>query len=86
MEEGAEKEEICLPMWDEKCFKAGRLSQEVHLEFWRDVILVGCPDRQLILENLGGMKPSRHFKHFKGRYMGKDYDCASPPPSQGVLE
>jgi hypothetical protein len=80
MEEGAEKDEMCLPMWDEKCFKAGRLSKEMHLGFWRDVILVGCPDRQLILENLGGMKPSRYFKHFKGRYMGKDYDCASPPP------
>lgn len=80
MSEGAAKDDLCLPMWDEKVFRAGRLSKEAHVSFWRDVILVECPDRDLILENLDGMRPSRYFKHFKGRYMGKDYDCASPPP------
>ena len=70
MSEGAGKDDLCLPMWNEKVFRAGRLSKEAHVSFWRDVILVECPDRDLILDNLDGMRPSRYFKHFKGRYMG----------------
>ena len=57
-------------------FKAGRLSRELQLSFWRDAILEGFPDRDLILENLEGMRPSRYFKHVKGGAMAQLLDFA----------
>ena len=77
---GAGASEASFPMWDENHFAAGRLSRVDRLAFWKDVILPRHPRKEFIMENLQGMRPSRYFQHFKGTFMGKSYDCASPPP------
>lgn len=79
---GVARDELRVPMWGEGSFSAGRLTREQHLRFWDEVILVGHPRREFILENMRGMRPSRYFQHFKGRFMGQDYDCATPPSRQ----
>ena len=76
---GVPEEELHVPMWSEGSFSAGRLSDPHHVRFWSDVVLVGHPRREFILDSLRGIRPSRYFRHFKGRFMGQDYDCASPP-------
>jgi hypothetical protein len=65
------------PLWEEKCFKAGRLSQPQHVEFWERFVLKDHPEKDRLLACLRGMKPE--FRHFRGRFAGRWYDCASPP-------
>lgn len=67
------------PVWDENHFKAGRITHDVHIEFWEQVILRDHPQKEYLMENIRGMRPQRYFQKFKGRFAGKQYDCTSPP-------
>lgn len=71
--------EIPAPVWDEHKFRAGRLSHSVHLQFWDEVVLVGHPQRERILDAMRGMRPQRYFKRYRGRFAGVNYDCDEPP-------
>ena len=73
--------DLVAPVWSENHFKAGRLGTRWALACW-DLILRGHPDEQFVKENLTGMRPSRYFQHFRGRFMGQDYDCDYPPPRE----
>ena len=77
-----QKGDFSFPTWAEEHFVAGRLSKEEHVKFWETVILPGNPRKDFILENLKEMRPSRYFKHFKGSFMGLNYDEATPPSRQ----
>ena len=70
------------PVWDENSFAAARLTNPLHLAFWEHVILVDHPRKEFLLENMCGMRPSRFFRRFTGSFMGKSYDCDSPPARQ----
>ena len=72
---------LVAPVWSEHHFKAGRLGTRWALACW-DLILRGHPNERFVKENLTGMRPSRYFQHFRGRFMGQDYDCDYPPPRE----
>jgi hypothetical protein len=67
-------------VWDEHKFVAGRLSNHEHIRFWEEVVLVGHPEKDRLLEAMRGMRPHRYFKRYRGRFAGKYYDCEEPPP------
>ena len=71
--------EVAAPVWDGHKFVAGRLSNQEHLKFWEEVVLVSHPDKDRLLGAMRGMRPNRYFKHFRGRFAGKYYDCDEPP-------
>ena len=66
------------PVFDESKFRAGRLSLDIHLDFWEKVVLGDHPDKLRILDNMRGMQPE--FRRFRGRFGGRSYDCNEPPP------
>ena len=72
---------LVAPVWSEHHFKAGRLGTRWARACW-DLILRGHPNEQFVKENLTGIRPSRYFQHFRGRFMGQDYDCDYPPPRE----
>jgi hypothetical protein len=65
------------PLWEEKCFKAGRLAQPQHIEFWEMFVLKDHPEKNRLLACLRGMAPE--FHRFTGRFAGRSYDCDIPP-------
>lgn len=75
----ADSDKLPAPVWDNTKFRAGRLSLELHLNFWEEVILKENPKKDYILENMQGMDPARYFGRFRGRFAGRFYDCSSPP-------
>ena len=73
--------ELRFPVWDEAQFRAGRLRLPWAIQFWK-IALHGHERREFILDNLGGIRPSRYFQQFIGSFMGQRYNCDSPPPRE----
>lgn len=73
--------ELTAPTWAETSFKAGRLTSDWAMRGW-DLITKGQDHREFILQNIQGIRPSRYFQHFRGTFMGQQYDCSYPPPRE----
>ena len=71
--------EVAAPVWDEHKFVAGRLSNQEHIRFWEEMILIGHPDKDKLFEAMCGMRPHRYFKRYRGRFAGQYYGCDKTP-------